>query len=110
MGGSAAPGSVRMVVRWIHDLLDRYANGSVQGDFTGTRPAGPLFDVFAKRHSSLHEAILRRESSLGQFSGVLGSFADEVRGKRQDAHDDSARAVGHACAHPAVRGILPRSF
>src|SRR5216684_270339 len=110
MGGPGAPRRVWVVLRRLHDFLDRYADRSVQGHFTGGGAAGPLFDVLAKRHSSLHEAILRRESSMGQFSTVLGSLPDEVRWEREDAHDDSAWAIGHARADPAVGGILSGPF
>ncbi len=47
---------------------------------------------------------------MGQFSTVLGSLPDEVRWEREHAHDDSAWAIGHARADPAVGGILSRPF
>src|SRR5690348_708940 len=98
-----------MVLRRLHDVLDRHADGPIQGDFARRGAAGPVFDVFADGYSPLHDAVLQYESAVGQFPGVLGSFADEIRGKREDADDDPAWTGGHARADSAGGGIFPRA-
>src|SRR5579859_1960920 len=95
-----------MVVRRLHDHVDRYANGPVQSDFTRRGAAGPVLDVFADGHSPLYDDVHGHEGALGQFSGILGSFAHEVRGQREDADYDFARSSRYARADPAVRGVL----